>query len=168
MSWNTYANRGMELEQIIEISNQQYKSQGQAIIQKVPTPVKVLKTERNGRITGFWEKKSTVDFVGVFGVKAVAFDAKQTKGKSLPLQNIEQHQIDFMLQWRKQGHQAFIVVNFSDLDRYFRLDVFDLVAYMKKPYESNKKSIPVKYFEEKAAELGRGNKILLDYLKGIV
>lgn len=164
MSWNTYANRGMALEQIIELSNKQYESKGQAIIQKVPTPVKVLKTQRNGRIIGFWENKSTVDFIGVCKNTAVAFDAKQTKGKSLPFKNIARHQLEFMLKWYKQGHEAFILVYFTDLDRCFRLDILNIIEFKK---TNTRKSIPLKYFEERGIEVKKGNRILLDYLKGI-
>lgn len=152
------------LEQIVELSNRQYEARGQAIIQKVHTPVKVLKTEKNGRITGFWEKKSTVDFVGVYGTRAIAFDTKQTRGKNLPLANIEQHQIDFMLKWRNQGHQAFLLVCFTDLDRYFRLDILDIMEFME---TNTRKSIPLSYFEERATGIGRGTGIVLDYLKGV-
>ena len=164
MSWSSYANRGMMLEQIVELANRQYEAKGQAIIQKIHTPVKVLKTQRDGRITGFWEKKSTVDFVGVYGTRAIAFDTKQTKGKNLPLVNIEKHQIDFMLKWRKQGHQAFLLVYFSDLDRYFRLDILDIIEFME---TNTRKSIPIAFFEEKGTEIGKGKGIVLDYLRGV-
>lgn len=114
--------------------------------------------------TGFWDKKSTVDFVGFCGVKGIAFDAKQTKGKNLPLKNIEKHQIEYMIKVKKQGHAAFILVYFSDLDRYFRLDITELMTFVEK---SNRKSIPLNYFINYGVEVRKGNRILLDYLKGV-
>lgn len=161
----TYANRGMALEQIIELSNAQYEAKGIALIQKIHTPVKVLKTHKNRRVTGFWEKKSTVDFLGVKGSRAIAFDAKQIQGKNLPLANIGQHQIDFMVKWREQGHEAFLIVWFTDLDLFFRLNIIELIHFKK---HNERKSIPLDYFENIATEVTKGEGILLDYLKGVV
>ena len=57
----TYANRGMVSENVIELTCKQYEDRNLAVIRKVPTPVKVL-SNRNGRVSGFYEKKATVDF----------------------------------------------------------------------------------------------------------
>lgn len=172
MSWtSTYANRGMVLEQVIEISNRQYQARGIAEIQKIPTPVKVLKTDRTGKVYGYWEKKSTVDFIGIYqeGKETIpiAFDAKETKGKSLGFKNIHEHQLEFMVRWNQKGGQAFLVVLFSELNRYFRIGIEQLVMYMRNPLKSNQKSIPIKYFEENAAEIKEGKNMILDYLKGV-
>ena len=162
----SYANRGMLLEQIIEISNNQYRAKNIALIQKIPTPVKVLKN-RGNKIEGFWEKKSTVDFVGIYGKKPVCFDCKQTKGKSLPFANIEQHQLEFMTDWDRVGGIAFIIVYWAKLDVYYRLSIESINYYIKNPYTTNKKSIPLSYFKNEGAKLEKGNGVLLDYLKGI-
>ena len=98
----SHANRGKLLENIIEYSNKQYKSKGLATIQKVPTPIKILKTLPGGKILGFLEKKSTVDFTGVYNNTSVAFDAKQTSIKTrFPLENVESHQIRYMESYEK-------------------------------------------------------------------
>ncbi|QIB26076.1 Holliday junction resolvase RecU [Caloranaerobacter azorensis] len=168
MAWaSTYSNRGKLLEQIIEVANRQYRNKGIAEIQKIATPVKVLRTDKNGKIYGFWEKKSTVDFIGVCNGIPIAFDAKETTGKSLKFDNIHKHQIEFMTNWQQRGGQAFLVVYFSELNRYFRLSILELLQYMKNPLKSNKKSIPIKYFEEYAIELKTGQVFVLDYLKGL-
>jgi len=146
---STYANRGMILEEIIELSNKHYLKTGQALIQKVPTPVKVLKC-KGSKIEGFWEKKSTVDFVGVANGKSICFDAKETKGKSLPLQNIHEHQLKFMRDWRGQGGEAFLIVYFKDIDKIFKTNIDDIMGFV---IMENRKSIPLSYFEEYAKEL---------------
>jgi recombination protein U len=168
MAWaSIYSNRGKLLEQIIEVTNRQYKNQGIAEVQKIATPVKVLHTDRNGKIHGFWEKKSTVDFIGVCSGIPIAFDAKETTGKSLRFDNIHKHQIEFMTRWQRNGGQAFLVVYFSELNRYFRLSILELLQYLENPFKTNKKSIPIRYFEEYAAEIKEGECFVLDYLKGL-
>jgi recombination protein U len=51
----------------------------------------------------------------------ICFDAKETRKASLPIANIHEHQIRFMEQFAKQGGLAFILVNFTELDRFFLL-----------------------------------------------
>ena len=64
MGWgSTYANRGMQLEEYIRVSNQIYENKGVAKIQKIATPVKILKVNRN-RVEGCLDTKSTVDYTG--------------------------------------------------------------------------------------------------------
>lgn len=92
------ANRGRSFEQLIEHSNKQYQTKGKALIQKVPTPWKVI---RRGKqiVSAHPAEKSTVDFVGVADGKAIAFDAKSTRELTrFPLSNIEVHQMVFLPQ----------------------------------------------------------------------
>jgi recombination protein U len=63
------ANKGLYLEQWVEQANSAYMKKGLAIITKIPTPWKVLRTynpyTKQYKITNaFPEKKSTVDFGG--------------------------------------------------------------------------------------------------------
>ena len=69
-----------------------------------------------------------------------------------------------MLKWYKQGHESFILVYFTDLDRCFRLDILNIIEFKK---TNTRKSIPLKYFEERGIEVKKGKGIVLDYLKGI-
>lgn len=163
----TYANRGMTSENIIDITCRQYKERNLAIINKVPTPVKVL-SNKLGKITGFYEKKGTVDFEGTIkGGRSIAFDSKETKEKNLPLKNIHQHQLNYMESVSRMGGIAFILVNFTSLDKYYRLDIKDLLGYIKTPYESNLKSVPISFFETYATEVKSRNGLYLDFLNNI-
>ena len=166
-----YANRGMAFEELIELSNNKYRVDMVADIEKVPTPVKILKRDKRGMISGFLEKKGTVDFQGIanFGAKPIpiAFDAKETKGKSLPFANIADHQFEYMKRFAWLGGESFILVHFSELDRYFRLRAKDLLGYAEKPWETNKKSIPLAFFESYAHEIKRKPSEMLDYLQGM-
>lgn len=163
----TYANRGMASENIIEIACKQYEDRNLAVIRKVPTPIRVVSNKR-GRLTGFFEKKATVDFEGTFtDGRSVAFDSKETKGKSLSLNNIQKHQLDYMKKVHRLKGIAFLVVYFRDVDKYYRLDIEKLLGYIEEPYKTNKKSIPIRYFEKQAREIKSRSGIYLDFLEGV-
>ena len=163
----SYANRGMMSESIIEIACNQYRERNLAIINKVPTPIQVLSRQGN-KITGFFKGKSTVDFEGTLkGGRSVAFDSKETRGKNLPFKNIHQHQIDYLQDVSKMNGIAFILVSFTKLDKYYRLNIKDLTGYIKEPWSSNKKSIPLEFFEIYATEVKSGSGLYLDFLKNL-
>lgn len=44
-SFQSYVNRGMALEHLIEFTNSAYLNHGWAVVHKRPTPVKIVKTQ---------------------------------------------------------------------------------------------------------------------------
>lgn len=166
LGYSTYANRGKGLETLIEVTNTIYSNKKIAVVQKVPTPVKVTKTEAGGKVRGFWEEKSTVDFIGTFRGIPIAFDAKETKGKSFKLENAHGHQIDFMRRWTESGGISFLLICFTDYSTVYRLPYDLLAAYMKNPLKTNLKSIPMSFLEEHCYKFGTKT-IPLDYLKDL-
>lgn len=167
MKQKKFANRGMGLETLIEYANAQYSAKGIATIQKVATPWKVL-WKGNQVVSAFPEKKSTVDFIGVSKGKSIAFDAKETELKTrFPLSNIEQHQIDFLRDWEKNGGIAFLIINFKAHNEIYFLPF----AYIDGLNATGAKgSIPYASFKEmrNVYQIGQGNGIVLDYLKHIL
>ena len=91
------ANRGMNLEENINLSNDFYIENKIALITKRPTPINVVKVDytKGARIIdAYFEKQSTTDYNGLYKTKYVDFEAKVTKSKtSFPLANIYVHQI---------------------------------------------------------------------------
>ena len=63
-----YGNRGMTLEQDINLTNDYYKEKKIALIYKKPIPIKVLKinSTKTRILDGFYEKKSTLDYSGIY------------------------------------------------------------------------------------------------------
>lgn len=160
------ANRGMSFETLIEYANTQYQAKGIAIMQKIPTPVKVI---RDGKriVSAFHAKQSTVDFIGLANGVPIAFDAKSTRNKtSFPLANIEQHQIDFMQRWQEHGGVAFLLVEFAELGEVYRLDMSDLLKW-RDVATTGRKSIPVLFFRESCRRVEQGRGVVLDYLAGL-
>ena len=78
-TWNSRGLRGSLLEELINRSNEVYRTQGLALVQKIPTPITPVEMSKNHRcITlAYFEKQSTVDYIGVVQGIPVCFDAKE-------------------------------------------------------------------------------------------
>ena len=94
----------------------------------------------------YFEKKSTVDYIGVVQGIPICFDAKETSKKSLPLKNIHPHQIEFMDKFEAQGGIAFLLVHFLFNNTYFCLSFRELKSIINDP-KYKKKSIAYKNFK---------------------
>lgn len=164
--------RGDAFEEMINISNIAYEKKGIALIQKIATPMKPI---RKGKhiVSAYYEEKSTLDFIGVANGKAIAFDAKETKEKNkFPLSNIREHQIKYMRDWFNSGGITFLVINFKELGKTYRIDWCYLSGYWE-GYQANKGkrgygNIPIEFFQTNCLQIKSKDGILLDYLKGIV
>ena len=146
--WNTRGLRGGAFEEMIDLTNRLYVQQGLAIIQKVPTPITPVAVDNKAHTitSAYFEKKSTVDFIGVAQGIAICFDAKETRQLSLPLRNIHAHQIEFMENFRKQKGISFLLVRFHTKNEIFLLPSEDLAEYHKSAMNGGRKSIPYKVF----------------------
>lgn len=140
--WRTRGLRGSDLEDLIHETIEYYRSQGLARIDKIATPVKVIDIDGQGTITkAFFEKKSTVDFMGIIQGVGVAFDAKETGLKSLPLSNIHEHQLEFMEDITKQSGLAFIIVHFKFCEEYYLLPYESIIKHVHASRNGSRKSI---------------------------
>ncbi|MCL1863689.1 MAG: Holliday junction resolvase RecU [Defluviitaleaceae bacterium] len=141
--WKTRGLRGSAFEEMIDLTNRLYTQKGLAIIQKVPTPITPIAVDNKARIIthAYFEKKSTVDFIGVAQGVAICFDAKETRQLRLPLRNIHAHQLEFMENFRKQNGVSFLLVNFATKNEIFLLPSENLAQFDK--------SIPYSEFDRK-------------------
>ncbi len=165
--WNSRGLRGSSFEEIINFTNERYRQSKLALFQKIPTPITPVKMDGETKtITlAYFEKQSTVDYIGVAQGVPIAFDAKETAGKSLPLQNIHAHQIAFMEEFTEQKGLAFLLVHFSAQDAYFLLPFETLKVYWENAEKGGRKSIPYEAFDEKYSI--RQNGSLLHYLEAV-
>ena len=147
--WKTRGLRGSAFEEMIDLTNQLYLQRGLAIIQKVPTPITPVEVDNKARTitSAYFEKKSTVDFIGVAQGLAICFDAKETNQLNLPLRNIHPHQIEFMENFRKQRGVSFLLVNFLVKGEMFLLPVEVLARYHSQAQQGGRKSIPYSDFD---------------------
>lgn len=158
----TYSNRGMGLESLILKTNNNIFAKGWGVIDKVATPVKIIRKER-GRIKDGIVSKSTVDFQGHYKGIPVAFDAKETAVKtSFPLDNVEPHQVRYLQNWKDTGGAAFFIIEFTGLKKVFYMDIAEFMTYWRRMEEGGRKSITLAEFK---TEVKSGRGILLDYGK---
>ena len=162
----SYGNRGMNLENDINLSNEFYKQKGMCLITKRPTPINVVKVDysKGAIITNaYFEKQSTTDYNGVYKGKYIDFEAKSTqKITSFPLQNISTHQIDHLKHVNKHGGIAFFIIEFAKLNEVYLLDASYVVSF----YENGtRKSIPYDEIKTHGFKIKSGYAPRLDYLE---
>ena len=78
-TWSSRGLRGSTLEDMINMTNEHYRQQKLALIQKIPTPITPVEIDQSTRhITlAYFEKQSTVDYIGAVQGIPVCFDAKE-------------------------------------------------------------------------------------------
>ena len=160
------ANKGKASESLLDRVNAQYLAKGIADIRKLPTPVHIMKVT-GSKVEGIRLKGYLVDYIGVCGGAAVAFDMKECKAASFPLQNIERHQFDMLKSWHEKGAQSFLIVYMERLDSYYRLPFETLNEAWQTMLNGGRKSIEQKIFEEQCIQIKSENGFLLDYLTGL-
>lgn len=122
-TWNSRGLRGSTLEDLINRTNEKYREQGLALIQKVPTPITPIKFDKEQhQITlAYFEQKSTVDYIGAVQGIPVCFDAKECDVDTFPLHNIHAHQVEFMREFEQQQGMAFLILFFTHRNELYFL-----------------------------------------------
>ncbi len=164
-----YGNRGMGLEEDINLTNKYYVDKNIAFIYKKPTPIQITKVDYSNKgiviKEAFFKEPSTTDYNGLYKGKYIDFEAKETNNKtSFPIQNIHPHQIKHIRNVINNGGIGFLIVRFSKLYKDFILMGEDFISYID---NNDRKSIPVSYFKEKGYLLEYGYMPRLDYIKVI-
>ncbi|HAN10282.1 MAG TPA: Holliday junction resolvase RecU [Clostridiales bacterium] len=164
--FHTRGLRGSLLEEIINMTNEIYRKKGIALIQKIPTPIKPMEMDKETRTIslGYFEQKSTVDYIGIAQGISICFDAKETSQGSLPLQNIHKHQMDFMQDFEKHDGVSFILVYFKKYTKYYLLPFEKLKKYYDAKENGGRKSIPYSEFGEEL-EIKISNNAYVNYLE---
>lgn len=161
MAWRSRGRRGDLLEDLLLLTNEFYNKNNYARVDKIATPIKAVEINSFGQIVkGYFEKKATVDFIGICQGIPICFDAKETNLKSLPLSNIHSHQLEYMIDFKNQGGLSFMIVNFKFYDKYFLLPLELILKYVN---EGKRKSIPYSAMED-AFEIHMQNGHYLNYL----
>lgn len=142
-TWKSRGLRGSTLEDMINHTNEVYREQKLALIQKIPTPITPITIDKETRhITlAYFDQKSTVDYIGAVQGIPVCFDAKECAVKTFPLQNVHEHQIRFMESFEQQGGIAFIILHFTSLDEIYYIPFRDLYRFWKRMDEGGRKSV---------------------------
>ncbi|WP_343209027.1 Holliday junction resolvase RecU [Anaerolentibacter hominis] len=142
MAWKTRGLRGSTLEELVNFTNEKYRANKLALIQKIPTPIKPINIDKDHRhITlAYFEQKSTVDYIGVVQGIPVCFDAKECTADSFRLQNVHTHQMDFMEQFERQGGVSFLLIYYTNKDIFYYLTFRKLKEFWDRAQEGGRKS----------------------------
>lgn len=150
-NYNSYSNRGMGLENDIELSNNYYLQNNIAVIHKKPTPITIAKVDYPSRLEavikeGYFRTPSTTDYNGIYKGKYIDFEAKETTSKTaFPLSNIHNHQIKHLESIYNHGGIGFLIVRFTTLNETYLLEFKKLQEFLE---NSTRKSIPLEYFKQ--------------------
>ena len=162
------ANRGMSLEEDINLSNEYYRDNEIALIHKRPTPINIVKVDysKGARITdAYFEKQSTTDYNGVYKGKYIDFEAKNTKSTTaFPLSNISEHQIIHLKNVLKHGGIAFFIISFQMMNEIYLLDASFVIEFYE---HGERKSIPLNCFIENGVEIEKSYNPRLKYIDAI-
>lgn len=164
-TWNSRGLRGSTLEDLVNRTNEKYRENGLALIQKVPTPITPIQIDKESRhITlAYFDQKSTVDYIGAVQGIPVCFDAKECAVDTFALQNIHEHQVAFMGDFEKQRGVAFFLIYFTGRDLFYYLPFSHLKVFWDRALSGGRKSFR---FEELRTDyiLPKGHGIFIPYL----
>ena len=143
-TWNSRGLRGSVLEDMINHTNERYRKDGLALIQKIPTPIKPIEMDKASRhITlAYFEQKSTVDYIGAVQGIPVCFDAKECRSDTFPLHNVHAHQLQFMGEYEQQGGVAFLLIYYTNRDEMYYMPYRDLNRFWARSEQGGRKSVP--------------------------
>lgn len=164
----THKNRGMTLENELNISNEYYREIDKAYIYKKPTPIKITKVDYPSRDKamikeGFFTTPSTTDYNGLYKGYYIDFEAKETKSTtSFALTNIHPHQIEHLKNIDRHQGIAFLIVRFTTLNETYLLPAKKFIEFLE---GTDRKSIPIDYFRNNAHLVKDGYRPRIDYLK---
>lgn len=156
---NNHANRGMDLEYLLEITNEYYISHDIAYIYKKPTPIGIVKVNyAQGKIEqAYFQKPSTLDYNGIYQGYYIEFDAKVTHNKSaFPISNVSPHQIEHIRHIYQAKGIVFLIINIGS--NYYLLLGQDFLDFID---HNERKSIPFSFITTK------GYEIKYNYIKGL-
>ena len=165
-TWNSRGLRGSTLEEMINLTNEKYRDEGLALVQKIPTPITPIEIDQKSRhITlAYFDQKSTVDYIGAVQGIPVCFDAKECHVDAFPLQNVHEHQVKFMEDFEKQGGVAFFIIYFTHLDQYYYLPFRELFRFWKRMEAGGRKSFRREELDEHFY-FERSGMLMVPYLK---
>lgn len=157
--------RGSTLEDMVNRSNKRYEEQGLALIQKIPTPITPIEIAPESRLItkAYFDQKSTVDYIGAVQGIPVCFDAKECSKETFAIQNIHEHQVEFMKKWVKQKGIAFFLLYFTKEQKLFYLRLSEFLPFWERAKNGGRKSFRMDELEPRYFFSGKEG-LLVPYL----
>lgn len=168
-TWNSRGLRGSTLEDLVNHTNEYYQECGLALMQKIPTPITPVKIDKEHRhITlAYFDQVSTVDYIGAIQGIPVCFDAKECAADTFPLQNVHQHQVEFMERFEKQEGVSFLLIFYVKRDLLYYMRFQELKQFWDRAKNGGRKSFRLDELDSGFfMKLQRGRLVpYLDYLQ---
>ncbi len=168
------ANLGMQLEDMINQSNEYYLVNNRAVIHKKPTPVQIVKVDYPARnkakiVEAYYKIPSTTDYNGIYRGKYIDFDVKENHNKTaFPLRNIHPHQIEHLNKIIEHGGIGFLIISFNLYNEYYLVPMDLVNEYWNNAFVNDeRKSIPYSVIKEKAFPIKEGYLPRINYLDTI-
>ena len=152
----SYVGRGMGLQALVVQTNEQYRQLGIASIWEFGAEAKWIP---GGKLV---PREGTVDFIGVWNGRGIAFDAKETQEDALPANNVKTHQVEFLMDFSQAGGVAFLLIAYTGPGRFF---VVPVEKYF--PVWGGRRGLKIEEVERVGKEVRASNQVCLDYLKGL-
>lgn len=168
-----FSNRGMTLEEDINITNKYYLERDLAIVHKKPTPVQIVNVNYPKRSAAviteaYFQQASTTDYNGIYKHRYIDFEAKETNNKtSFPLANFHAHQIKHMHSILEHGGISFIIIRFNMHDETFFLKTEKLLKYWNDQLDGGRKSIPYQDIKDNGYLIPFKYQARVNYLEAI-
>ena len=136
------------------------------LIRSVPiTPITIDKESRHITLA-YFDQKSTVDYIGVVQGIPVCFDAKECAGERFALQNIHEHQMEYMQDFERQDGIAFLIVYFKEAGAYYYVPFRDVKRFWDRAAEGGRKSF-LRHELDQDYQIRTSNQIFIHYLDAL-
>lgn len=167
-TWSSRGLRGSALETMINDTNETYREKGLALVQKIPTPITPVKFDKETRLIkeAYFEKDSTVDYIGVCQSVPICFDAKECATDTFPLRNIHEHQVKFMQDFEAQGGISFLIIMFSKRNETYYMRLSELMKYIERAKDGHANNFKYEELEERFF-IRRHRGAMIHYLEGV-
>lgn len=167
-TWSSRGLRGSQFEEMINITNDEYRKLGLALVQKIPTPITPVEIDDDRHITlAYFESRSTVDYIGAVQSYPVCFDAKECAKESFALSNVHEHQFNFMRDFEKQGGISFLLIHFTGVNKFYYMRFSELEKfYNRANSEEGPKSLKISELDERYF-IGPKFSVQVHYLEGL-
>lgn len=149
-TWNSRGLRGSAFEEMVNRTNEMYRDNGLCLVQKIPTPITPIEIDRSSRhITlAYFDQKSTVDYIGACQGIPICFDAKESATETFSLQNIHEHQVEFMMDFKKQGGVAFFLIYYTKLEKLYFCPIEEMKVFTDRAAAGGRKSFRFEELKE--------------------
>ena len=143
MAWRTRGLRGSVLEDMINTTNEKYRDLGLALVQKIPTPITPIEIDKQSRhITlAYFDQKSTVDYIGIAQGVPICFDCKECQVDTFSLQNVHEHQINYMRDFEAQDGISFLLIYYTSRDQIYYMRYRELARFYRRMTEGGRHSV---------------------------